>query len=110
MQDSQQDIEEADSILTGKKKNAEKHHLESNCNFSYFDLWNDGKTSSIWNLLDLENSLPANVDPSEVLKKREDEKPNPRIWVAIDDLNNSKTEPNVNKSKNALEIGIEFDF
>lgn len=83
---------------------------ETDCSFSYLDLWNDEKTTSAWNLLDPKNPLPTGVDPSEVLQKRKPEKPNPRIWVAIDDLNNSDAEPNVNKSKNALEIGIEFDF
>lgn len=50
------------------------------------------------------------IDPSKVLAKQKTKKPNPRPWIAFNDLNNSDDAPYENKPKPAIEIGIAFDF
>ena len=98
-----------DFILTGRKKIEERHSVEEDTNesLSYLDAFKN-QSSSVWDLLS--GDPLGEVDPSQVLFKSKPKKPNPRPWIAFNDLNNSDDAPYENKPKTAIEIGIAFDF
>ena len=74
---------------------------------TYWDVLKS-QTSSVWDLLS--GDPLGGIDPSQVLCKPKPKKPNPRPWIAFNDLNNSDDAPYENKPKPAIEIGIAFDF
>ena len=98
-----------DFILTGRKKIEEKHYVEEDASesLSYLDALKN-QSSSVWDLLS--GDPLGEVDPSQVLFKSKPKKPNPRPWIAFNDLNNSDDAPYENKPKPTIEIGIAFDF
>lgn len=98
-----------DFILTGRKKIEERHSVEEDANesLSYLDAFKN-QSSSVWDLLS--GDPLGEVDPSQVLFKSKPKKPNPRPWIAFNDLNNSDDAPYENKPKPTIEIGIAFDF
>lgn len=110
--------DDADFILTGKRN-------ESSCNsqvscsdpLTYWDaLMTSSDTSSIWDLYDRDNPFPQGVSPDDVLKKEsllqkiKKNLPNPMPYVAFVDMNNSEDSPYKNKPKQAIEIGLKFEF
>lgn len=101
--------EDPDFILTGRKKAEEKHTAEEDADepLTYWDVLKS-QTSSVWDLLS--GDPLGGVDPSQVLCKPKLKKPNPKPWIAFNDLNNSDDALYENKPKSAIEIGIAFDF
>ena len=101
--------EDPDFILTGRKKIEERHSVEEDASesLSYLDALKN-QSSSVWDLLS--GDPLGEVDPSQVLFKSKPKKPNPRPWIAFNDLNNSDDAPYENKPKPTIEIGIAFDF
>lgn len=101
--------EDPDFILTGRKKVEEKQTTEEDADEypTYLDMLKR-QTSSDWDLLS--GDPLGGIDPSQVLCKPKPKKPNPRLWIAHNDLNNSDDDPYKNKPKSAIEIGIAFDF
>ena len=101
--------EDPNFILTGRKKIEERHSVEEDANesLSYLDAFKN-QSSSVWDLLS--GDPLGEVDPSQVLFKQKPKKPNPRPWIAFNDLNNSDDAPYENKPKPTIEIGIAFDF
>ena len=101
--------EDPDFILTGRKKIEERHSVEEDASesLSYLDALKN-QSSSVWDLLS--GDPLGEVDPGQVLFKSKPKKPNPRPWIAFNDLNNSDDAPYENKPKPTIEIGIAFDF
>ena len=101
--------EDPNFILTGRKKIEERHSVEEDASesLSYLDALKN-QSSSVWDLLS--GDPLGEVDPSQVLFKSKPKKPNPRPWIAFNDLNNSDDAPYENKPKPTIEIGIAFDF
>ena len=101
--------EDPDFILTSRKKIEERHSVEEDASesLSYLDALKN-QSSSVWDLLS--GDPLGGVDPIQVLCKPKSKKPNPRPWIAFNDLNNSDDAPYENKPKPTIEIGIAFDF
>ena len=86
-------------------------------NLSYVDKWNEHsfsfldllQTSSVYDFIS-DGSLMNDEECGKSLEKHKDEKPNIRPYIEINDLNNSKDEPHLNKPKRAIEVGIEIEF
>lgn len=56
------------------------------------------------------NMFPDGMDPGDALVKQKPKKPSVKPYISFNDLNNSKEEPNVNKPKPAIEVGVEVEF
>ena len=104
---------EADEILSGKKMEKEEQKENAilstgNETMTCWDILND-PSLSIYNLYDRDR-VGEGIDFNEIMHQKRLNKPNPRPYVAINDLNNSDDEPYLNKPKPAIEIGIKVDF
>lgn len=99
--------EDPDFSLTCRKKAEEKQTAEEDVDepLTYWDVLKS-QTSSVWDLLS--GDPLGGVDPSQALCKPK--KPNPRPWIAFNDLNNSNDAPYENKPKPAIEIGLKLEF
>lgn len=87
----------------------DEHKDEEISFYSTFLQTLSSETSSVYDLIDQDDLLNG-VDPDSILVKHKPQKPSILPYAKINDLNNSKNEPNVNKPKGAVEIGLKIEF
>ena len=94
----------ADSMMMKQKKHLDDIDVVEQA-MSFLDLL---QTSSVVDLIQYDPLLTD--EELEGFQKHKNAKPNPRPYVSVNDLNNTKEEPYLNKPKAAVEIGVKFEF